>query len=134
MIPAPRLLDCAGARILSSPADLACDAGSESSRLRLIRKSRYRKFPGRPRVGGTYVAGTVLVDWTRCGNFTSGAGRIERRAGQDPRSLDRAAFELGVVAHGEKGARPAHGAVLHTRACPLRRNAANDHGARKQRA
>jgi hypothetical protein len=50
---------------------------SEWSRLRLIRKSRYRKFPGRPRVGGTYVVGTVLVDWTRRSNFTSAAGRIE---------------------------------------------------------
>ena len=40
----------------------------------------------------------------------------------------------GVVAHGEKGTRSAHGADLHPRACPLRRNAANDHGARTQRA
>src|SRR5262249_4476271 len=50
---------------------------SEWSRLRLIRKSRYRKFPTGSPVGGTYVVGTVLVDWTRRGNFTSGAGRIE---------------------------------------------------------
>src|SRR5215831_13255273 len=86
------------------------------------------------RVGGRYVAGTVLADWTRRSNFTSGAGRIESGAGQDPRILDRAAFELGVVAPGEKGDRPPHGADLHTRACPLRRNATTGRSAREQRA
>src|SRR6516225_10556758 len=107
---------------------------SEWSRLRLIRNSRYRKFRAGPRVGGRHVAGTVLADWTRRSNFTSGTGRIESGAGQDPRILDRAAFELGVVAPGEKGDRPPHGADLHTRACPLRRNATTDRSARKQRA
>src|ERR1700752_41834 len=74
-------------------------------------------FPGRPRAGGTNVHGTVVVHRTRCSNFTSGARRIEGRAGHDPRILDRPAVELGVVAHGEKGDRPAHGANLHARAC-----------------
>src|SRR5215475_14475444 len=125
----PRILRRSSLEAISSWATRPPSASPTPSR-----KSRYRKFPGRPRVGGTYVAGTVLVDWTRRSNFTSDAGRTESRAGQDPRILDRAAFELGVVALGEKGDRPAHGADLHIRACPLRRDATTDHGARKQRA
>src|SRR5262249_49360569 len=123
-----------GARPVDPGTDQFHKAQLRVSRLRLMRKSRYRKFPGRPRVGGTYVAGPVWVDWTRRRNFTSDAGRTESRAGQDPRILDRAAFERGVVTLGEKGDRPPHGADLHTRACPLRRNATTGRSAREQRA
>ena len=60
--------------------------------------------------------------------------RAQRRAGENPHVLGGAGRQLGLDRPGEEGPRQASGQVLHARADPLRRHAADDHGDRQQRA